>query len=59
MFLSKFTQIGEVEIYFSEILKSIDQFEGLNLTMISNSMFFEIEYKTFVEGEYAGYENVP
>jgi len=41
------------------MLKSIDQFENLNLTMISNENLFEVEYKTFVDGYQVGYEYVP
>ena len=46
-------------IEFSEALKSIDHFEGLNLTIISDEIFFEVNYQTYVEGYQVGYENVP
>ena len=46
-------------IQFLQTLKSIDEQESLNLTMISNETFFRVEYQTFVEGEDVGYENVP
>ena len=59
MYLSEFTQIGEVKIQFSEILRSIDELEGFNLTMISNDFVFGVDYKTFVDGFEVGHEKVP
>ena len=59
MYVGEFTQNGEVNIQFLETLKSIDQQEFLNLTIISNDTFFTLDYQTFVEGGQVGYENVP
>lgn len=42
------TSLGEVKLYFTEALKSIDEFENLNLTAISNNNSFNILYQTYV-----------
>lgn len=44
--------LGEIKFYFSERLKSIDDLDLLNLTMISNDAFFKVQYKTYVGSDY-------
>lgn len=58
-YISEVTQNGEVHVQFSETLKPIDQIKGLDLTIISNELFFQVDYQTYVEGYQVGYENVP
>ena len=59
MYISEFTQNGEITVQFSESLRSMDQMKGLNLTMISNEFMFEVDYKTYVDDQYVGEESVP
>lgn len=49
--LDKFTPLGEVSMFFSENLKSIDEIEMLNLTSISNNFVFKVQYSTNVESD--------
>ena len=41
------TPIGEVKFYFSEPLRSINEFKDLNLTSISNDYVFNVLYQTY------------
>ena len=47
--ITSINQIGEVTIKFSEDLRSINDLPQLNLTMISNKLFFDVEYKSKIE----------
>lgn len=42
------TPVGEVKLYFSEMLRPIDEMNDLNLTVISNNQVFDISYLTNV-----------
>lgn len=39
-------QIGEVELEFSEPLRSIEDLSQLNLTVISSELFFGVTYES-------------
>lgn len=44
-------QIGRVFIEFSENLQPIDELEDFDVESISNSLFFNVTYETWLEDE--------